>query len=302
VLFWRLQDRLVSLSHLRPAALVAAIALALAFLFLPRRAWPLLPVLVAGVFAAVSAAALDDVHGFRRASEGALFQGVTSPHRDWIDRRVGRSARVTALWTGNVDAHVIWENEFFNRSLGRVVATGAPLPGGLAETRARVQLASGYVTAAGRPLRPRYVLADGSLEPVGRRIASDETKGVALYRVSGPLRAANRIDGLYPNDTWSGATVRYLRRACAGGTLTVTLQSDGGLFTRPQTVRIVSGGRAVARIVVPPGATAERSVALRPDGGECRVRFDIAPTAVPGGADRRRLGVHFTSFVYTEPR
>ena len=30
----------------------------------------------------------------------------------------------------------------------------------------------------------------------------------------------------------------------------------------------------------------------------CAARFAIKPTKVPGGGDRRRLGVHFQSFAY----
>ena len=50
-------------------------------------------------------------------------------HRDWIDRTVGSNAKVAAVWTGNTDKFTIWENEFFNRSVGTVYATGPPLPG-----------------------------------------------------------------------------------------------------------------------------------------------------------------------------
>jgi hypothetical protein len=43
-------------------------------------------------------------------------------------------------------------------------------------------------------------------------------------------------------------------------------------------------------------------VPLEPDGGVCRIRFDVSPTAVPSEADPesdddRTLGAHFYGFV-----
>jgi Dolichyl-phosphate-mannose-protein mannosyltransferase len=303
VLFWRLHDHLLAGSALRLGAILAAAALALTFLLVPRRAWLVLPALVWGVFVAVEAAALDHVHGFRQASAGALFQGITAPHRDWIDRTLGRHARVAVIWSGLVDAHVIWENEFFNRSVGRVYFVGSPLPGGLPETRASFHRASGLLTQRGRRrVRTRYALADGSFEPVGRKLAADPRKGVALYRVFGPFRAAARIDGVYAGDTWSARHVRYLRRACAGGTLAVSLVSDGTLFPHGQRVAVTVNGRPAGRIAVARGGAASRTITLRPRGGRCVAGFAVSPTAVPGRRDRRVLGIHFQTFSYTPPR
>jgi len=57
----------------------------------------------------------------------------------------------------------------------------------------------------------------------------------------------------------------------------------------------------VARVSFQAPDDAVLRVPLRPEGGACRVRFDVTPTAVPGGGDSRRLGVHFDAFNY-EPR
>jgi hypothetical protein len=303
VLFWRLHDHLLTGAALRASGIAAAAALAATFLLVPRRAWLLLPAVVWGVFVAVEAAALDRVHGFRQASAGALFQGITAPHRDWIDRIVGRHARVAVIWSGLVDAHVIWENEFFNRSVGRVYFVGPPLPGGLPETRVRFHRASGLLTQrGGRPVRTHYALADGSFEPVGRKLAADPRKGVALYRVLGPFRAAARIDGVYAGDTWSTGHVRYVRRACGGGTLAVSLVSDGTLFPHGQHVAVAVNGRPAGRIAVARGGAASRTIKLHPRAGRCVAAFTVSPTKVPGHRDRRVLGIHFQTFSYTPPR
>jgi hypothetical protein len=291
--WWRLQDRVLALGHVRVAATACALAAAAAWYATPlRRAW-LLPAFVAAYFLLVQWPAQDGVHGFRYASLNALFGGITVPHRDWIDRAVGRHADVAALWTAKPDRHVIWENEFFNRSVGRVYWTSAPLGGGLPQTRLRDDPRTGLLLDPhGRAVRARYVLVDSSIVPEGRVVARDERKAVAVWKLDGPLRSTTRVTGVY-GDTWSGPFVTYTRRHCAGGRLRVLLQSDSHLLRRPQRIR---ANGVVERI--PPGESAALVLPLRATGGRCTVHFAVSPTAVPGHGDPRRLGVHFTSFEY----
>ena len=98
-IWWRLQDQTIAPSHVATWAVVASILAALMFLLVPRRLAVLLPAAVAASFVAVTWTAMDNVHGFRRAAVGALFQGITDPHRDWVDRAVGHDANVAVLWT-----------------------------------------------------------------------------------------------------------------------------------------------------------------------------------------------------------
>ena len=69
--------------------------------------------------------------------------------------------------------------------------------------------------------------------PTGRSTSAagsspqDERKGIVLRRIDGPLRQVSRVDGLYPQDTWSGrAGARTRASGCRGGSVAVTLQSD----------------------------------------------------------------------------
>ena len=97
----------------------------------------------------------------RKASVGALFQGITNPDRNWIDAAVGRNATVSLLWSGLpiIDRLTVNENEFFNRSVGSVYYLRTPSPGNLPETAVRVDPRTGYlVDPAGRPLPTAYVL------------------------------------------------------------------------------------------------------------------------------------------------
>src|SRR5205823_2983264 len=187
----------------------------------------------------------------------------------------------------------------FNRSVGTVYRTGPSFSGGLPEPPVAVSPRTGLLLDEGKPVRAAYALTDGSLELDGTVLAQDQRKGMLLYRVHGPLRQVSRVEGLYPQDTWSGRTVTYTRLECRGGSLEVLLQSDPSLFRTAQIVR--AEGR---RVSIPPSGSRVLRVPLRPRGTVCTVRFDIARTLVPAIAtkgvnpDRRDLGVHFSRFTY----
>lgn len=309
-LWWRLQDHTIALDHMAMWAVLCSIVAALLFLLVPRRLAALLPIAVTAVFVAVTWTATDYVHGFKRASVGALFQGITDPHRDWIDRAVGHDANVAVIWTAcqselcpeprsRTDWKVVWENEFFSRSVGPVYFVNDPLPGGLLERRAKFDARSGWFTSAGRRIRAQYALVDRSVEPVGELVTEDTLKGVFVYQLSGPLRQAEWVRGLYP-DYWAGPRIEYLRRSCTGGTLAVKLQGDANLFTRPSKVVVRSHGKVIARTTVAQLAPAQLfKVPLQSRNGECAATFDISPSAVPGGGDSRRLGTRVLDMTYT---
>jgi hypothetical protein len=277
----------------------------LLFLLIPKRYALVLPLLVL-VYFAVSQASIQSKH--HQQSLESLYGGISAPplHRDWIDRTVGSSAHVAAVWTGNTDKFTIWENEIFNRSVGTVYATGPPLPGDLAETPVTISRASGVLVGpGGHVVRARYALADTSLALEGKVIAQDVNKRMVLYRVNGPLRQVSRVTGVY-GDTWSGKHAAYTRFHCTGGTLIVQLQSDPNLFKAPNTVTATSAGRGI-RAVVPAGGKTLMRVPLRPAAGRCTVRFTVGDLAVPAvvlgppNTDTRALGVHFNRFTYLPP-
>jgi hypothetical protein len=149
-----------------------------------------------------------------------------------------------------------------------------------------------------------YVVSDSSFEPDGRPVARDRGWGITLWRITPPLISAVRIDGLYPNDTWSGRTVTWTRRRCARGRLLASVSSDPSLFFRPQTIVARTSRGAERRVRVMPNGQAVLEVPLAPArDGTCRVVFTVSPTAVPHDVDpqskdRRVLGAHFNRFVY----
>jgi len=307
--FWSLEDRIGS-GWIKPAALVLTIALAALFVFVPRRYAIALPLVVLGLWAAAFKPIWWGKHGFERFSRGSLFQGIRTADKDWIDRALPTDSVAAFLWTGRTDRLTVNQNEFFNRDVGPVYYIDKPTPGGLPETRVRIDPDTGLVTLPdGSPVRDEYVLSDSSFEPDGVAIARDRGWGITLWRTNAPLVSAVRIDGLYPNDTWSGREVTYVRRRCRPGKLAVALSSDGSLFLASQMVVARSGGNTVGSVRLPPGASRTLRISLAPAaGGDCRVVFTVSPTAVPAkvtageNPDDRVLGVHFNRFVYTPRR
>jgi hypothetical protein len=308
--FWSLQDRIGS-HWMELAALALAAALAAAFLLVPRRYALALPLLVLGPWSLAIRPIWSGTHGFERFSRGALFQGIRTVDRDWVDGALPSGGRAAVLWTGRTDRLTVNQNEFFNRGVGPVYYVTNPTPGGLPETRVRIDPQTGEVTFSdGEPVLDRFLLADSSFEPDGVALATDEGWGITLWRVRAPLLSAVRVDGLYPNDTWSGETVTYTRRRCLPGTLTVLLSSDPSLFVEPQTVLARSNGRVVGRVRVGPYGRTHLRVPVAPTTGttDCRVVYSVEPTAVPaevtGGAnpDPRELGAHFDRFFYEPAR
>ena len=304
--FWSLQDR-IGAGWTEIASLGLAAALAAAFLLVPRRYALALPLVVLGVWILAIRPIWWGTHGFERFSRGALFQGIRTVDRDWVDQSLPSGERAAFLWSGRTDRLTVNQNEFFNRGVGPVYYVAAPTPGGLPERLVRIDPRTGEVTFAdGMPVRDRFLLADSSFEPGGEPLATDEGWGITLWRVQPPLVSAVRVDGLYPNDTWSGETVTYTRRRCQPGTLTALLSSDPSLFVEPQTVTARSNGQVIGRVQVGPYGRAHLRVPVAPAPATtvCRVVYTVAPTAVPaelpGGEnpDPRELGAHFDRFFY----
>jgi glycosyltransferase involved in cell wall biosynthesis len=285
-------------------AVVLSLALAACFLWLPRRYAPVLPVLVAAGFLVTWLPLELWTHSFPRLASSAYAQGSGKTDKSWIDHAVGANAQVGVVYTGGNELSVL-ENEYWNRSIARVYGLGARLPGDMPETQTSVDPATGDL----RGVTERYVLAPASLKLVGKRIATDPSKQLALYRVSQPARVTTRVTGLYPTtpgvEAWSGPRVSWTRSQCTGGTLAVMLSSDAKLFAGETSTVSITGTTTPSTLSIP-STTVDRPVtlALTPANGVCRVDFAVSPTRVPakvesGNTDTRRLGLHFTPFVYT---
>lgn len=295
---WNLQDE-IGLPRLDDAVLVAGLVAGAAFLFLPRRWLVALPAAVLAYSALATYPIVIGKHGMEPAARDALFEGIRTGDRDWIDAAAG-DEEVSVLWTGLQHHFTSQMNEFFNRSVGPVYTLRGPMPGGLPETPVTVDEGTGEVRRAdGSTVNVAYVLVDGSVDVEGTEVEQDALRGLTLYRANGPLISTTSVTGVY-TDQWSGPEVTYRRVRCRGGTLTVTLEGDPGLFDRPQTVVAAGGARRVSA-TVPPKRAVQLVVPLRPESAVCTVSFTVSPTKVPGPTDDRELGTHFRAFEYEAP-
>src|SRR5205085_7997387 len=129
--WWWLQDHVITIGEIRWVVLGCALVLGAAFLRLPRRAALVLPVFVFAYYAVTLAPIENGRHGVRNASLGALFQGITTGKRDWIDATVGRSASVAYGRSGRAAAQTVWQNDIFNGRDGPVLEHARPLFGSL---------------------------------------------------------------------------------------------------------------------------------------------------------------------------
>jgi hypothetical protein len=298
---WNVQDE-VGLPRLDDVVLLAGLVAGAAFLFLPRRWLVALPVAVLAYFALAIHPIHAGPHGMERAAAGALYEGIRTGDRNWIDDAVGEE-EVAVLWTNRTHHFTAQMNEFFSRAVGPVYTLGGPMPGGFPETPVTVDEATGELRRPdGSTVEVAWVLTDGSVAVDGEPVKHDGLLGLTLYRVHGPLVSTTSVTGVY-NDQWSGPEVTYRRVRCRGGTLTVTLESDPSLFVAPQLVEAESRGRGRAERAfarVQPHLAKKLSIRLVPEEDVCTVRFTIEPTKTPP-ADGRELGIHFRAFEYERP-
>ena len=216
---WWLQETVVSVDTIPVLVVVAAAVIASLFFALSPRYALALPLVVFAWFAFTTERVERFHHGFPKASIGALFQGITADKRDWVDAAVGPSADVAFVFSG---AHPteqplpLWENEFFNRSIGPVYDLRQRSMGDLPETHVQRRADGVLLVPGGRPVRSRYVLSDTSVSLAGRVIGRDEVRGMVLRRTDGVVAIASGVSGIYP-DGWSGRRVTYTRLRCSGG-------------------------------------------------------------------------------------
>lgn len=281
----------------------AVLAAVLAVVVQPRVAW-ILPAVVLLYWGVIEVRPIQ--RRIVQASKDAIHAGITV-RKDWVDRRVGPNGGVALLVNGGLTALPYWENDFFNRSLGKVYTLAGPFDSLPREDLAPVP--SGVLhDTAGKPVRQRYILSNYQVVPYGQPIARDRGTGMTLYDVRGPLRIKGTLVGLFP-DRWSGPVVQWTQYACDGGVLRVHLLSDPGLYHRGvQTVTAaLNNTTPLAQTTVRTTRPKVFSVPLPRHLGACQVNFVITPTAVPaqvfpGNGDPRTLGIRFLRFDYRPAR
>jgi hypothetical protein len=279
----------------RVAVAFGGIAAALLFLLLPRR-YAALNVGAVALFLALSSwsvagALRDQAHATRLESGAADVE--------WIDRAVGPDADVPFVFTSGMqpNPHILWQNEFWNRSVGDVYGLDAADPTGLPTVATKIDERGRFVDVdTGRPLTPEYVVAQPGLEIRGEEVARSDR--MVLYRTPAPLGIEGRMEGVYP-DGWTGANATYTNYAARPGVVRVDAGRAGwGGPDVPGTVAVdvkrLADGRRVARETFVVHSGEKRTLRLPTPAEPYRVDVSVDPTFSPsqfGLGDQRQLGV-----------
>lgn len=269
---------------------LGVLAAGLFFALVPRR-WGvvLAPVAVALFLVFSSVTVLRAWAGQSRATHAS--QGTNE--LNWIDKAIGSNADAAFLFTSDfqTDPHPLWQSEFWNRSVRRVFLLDSFEPTGYPAIPTTLDRAGRLATAPGTR-QPKYVVTAPGVNVKGSLVAS--TPRLALYRVSSPLRLADRSSGLTA-DGWTGADATYTRYY-PGAKLVFVDLSRPALPAVPGRVRVelVSKGSTVAHRTWIARSDSEKTFRFRAPPAPFSVRIQVTPTFSPsqfGLADTRQLGV-----------
>ena len=201
--------------EVRQLMLVGGVAAALFFVLWPFKAFPrvVFPSAVAAFLVLSSHVVVTTLHSYSREPQGHRRH----PRQRELDRRTDRQRWKRVLparerrTTPGPRHWALWQNEFWNRSLGAVYNLGAPEPA-VPDTPVQLSPTTGVITstATGRAIRSRYVVTSMNYGIDGRLIGARPP--FALYVTDGPLRVAEARSGIY-GDGWAGADAAYSRFA-----------------------------------------------------------------------------------------
>ena len=128
----RLSTLASGVSEARRILLIGGAAAAAVFVFWPRRAWPEF-VLPAAVGAFLILSSYPIVGTLRDYSRNLKTAAGLQQSPSWLDSRLGPGEQAVLLGTTSdsfAEATELWEQEFWNRSLGPVYNLSTPEPAG----------------------------------------------------------------------------------------------------------------------------------------------------------------------------
>jgi hypothetical protein len=287
-------------------AFVAGIVL---FALFPKRLTRFLVPAAVGAFLLLSTISASNMI----AAESRAIRAFAGPTPGWIDEAIGSDSEAAYLYAGDAasNPHLLWQSEFWNRSVKRVLPLGIAEPGSFADEPVKVD-ARGRLSPVTESFQgnPTYVVADPKVGVDGQVIATGGA-GLALYRVSGPLRLESTTEGITA-DGWSGPTAVYTRFTSPGGrpgTLAVTVSRkawSGADVPGAVTIdvgRLVEGaagfelGKITARRNWVIHSGTERVFRMPAPAPPFRAEVRIDPTFSPsdfGSPDTRQLGAQVT--------
>jgi len=285
---------------------VGALLAGVAFASLPRRwARVAVPVAVLAFLVLSSRSVFSQV---RYISQHTRHAGGLVGDPSWIDHAVGRNARVEFLYTTDIEAdpHILWQSEFWNRSVRRVFGVTSQDPS-IPDISAPLDPATGKIVPSLPPgsldLGPRYVVAAKNVDVVGTPITSAGL--LTLYRVRSPLRLGALSSGITA-DGWTGPSASYTSYGSGRAAHEIVTVSRPKLNGPPPAhvtvvvgrLAVVNGAPSIGTVWARRTWTVQNGTAHRFDlplrGGPFQVQMAVSPTFVPsqyGLPDSRTLGV-----------
>jgi hypothetical protein len=281
------------------------LAAALAFALLPRRVANI--VLPSGVALFLVLSSYSVFGAIRDHSRATLAQtGASDP--SWIDREIGSSSKAAFLYGGSADlvseAQVMWQTEFWNRSVDTIYKLGPPEPAPLPENATTFNGASGQIVLGPQSPRIRYAVVPSNVQLAGEPLGQQGR--LALYRIESPMRLAALLSGVYA-DGWMGSEAAYTHyampsrshrlrvrvsrerwsRASPAGRVMITIGPLVAQNGQPAVGRVTSSRTVTVR------SREARSLVLKTPKTPFRLEIHVEPTFSPtdyGQADPRELG------------
>ena len=280
---------------------------ALAFALLPRRlATFVLPLAVAAFLASSSWSVFGTIREHANATVGLTETADPS----WIDSEIGTDEQAVILYGGTADlfteAQILWQTEFWNRSVGSVYNIGPPDPAAQYANAASLDYLTGRIvpTSGTEPSRIKYVVAPTTVSLSGRALA--RTGGLVLYRMRPPIRLATHLGGIY-SDGWMAdfAALTHYAKPRGAGRLRVRVSREGWGGESPPGKVTLQLGR-LGNVDGLPGIVegmdsrtwtvrsgTRRDFTFRTPAVPYRLEIRVDPTFAPadyGQPDTRRLG------------
>jgi hypothetical protein len=248
------------------------------------------------------------VFGAARDQANATLAQTGASDPSWIDKQIGPSSKAAFLYGGTPDlvseAQIMWQTEFWNRSVGPVYRLGPAEPAPLPEGAATLDAASGHIAVGPSSSSIRYMVAPSNVQMAGALLARQGR--LALYRLDSPLRVQTLLGGVYA-DGWMGSDAaftyygrpsesRRLRvrvsrerwsRASSAGRVMITIGPLVAQNGQPAVGRVTSSRTVTVR------SREARSLVLKTPKTPFRLEIHVEPTFSPtdyGQADPRELG------------
>ena len=220
-------------------------AVGLAFALLPRRVAGIVLPLTLAMFLVVSS---YSVFGAIRNHAQATLELTNPADPSWIDNRIGTDSEAAYFYgaTANLigEAQVMWQTEFWNRSIGPLIYPGGfPDPASLPVRVATFDALTGRIKPTGGEdiAGIGHMVVPATVQPAGELL--DQKGQLALYRIDDPMRLASHLGGVSA-DRWMGsfAALTHYETPSRPGRLRVRVSREAwGGESPPGRVAIKAG-------------------------------------------------------------